>query len=50
MAQDKKQIEKKTWQCPHCGQTITTLRPLTQEPICTRHTGGGKKMRLQHDV
>jgi hypothetical protein len=35
---------KKKFQCGVCKQTITVSVPLSSPPVCTRHTGGGRKM------
>lgn len=33
-----------TWECPVCKQRIGVYVELREPPICSRHTGGGKKM------
>ena len=37
--------EKQTYQCPKCKQRITTLVTLVHPPTCSKHTGGGTKMK-----
>lgn len=37
--------EKNTYVCPKCGQTITTLVTLVHAPTCSKHVGGGTKMK-----
>jgi len=37
--------EKVTYQCPKCKQRITTLVTLVHPPTCSKHTGGGTKMK-----
>jgi len=37
--------EKVTYQCPKCKQRITTLVTLVHPTTCSKHTGGGTKMK-----
>jgi len=41
--------QPKVWVCPNCGNTVTTLIPVTIPPTCSRHTGGGRQMKETTD-
>ena len=40
-----------TYECPACHERVTVFVPLSCDPTCSKHTGGGKLMKLvSHSV
>ena len=40
-----------TYECPACHERVTVHVPLSCDPTCSKHIGGGKLMKLvSHDV
>lgn len=35
-----------TYECPACHERVTVHVPLSCDPTCSKHTGGGKLMKL----
>lgn len=33
------------WHCPNCDNTITTLIPIIQPPMCSNHLGAARTMK-----
>lgn len=34
-----------TWRCPSCDNTVTTLIPILQPPMCSNHLGAARTMK-----